>query len=68
MNWGGVLTVQAEATGSDTQLAGIARLVESAQAREAPVQQLADRIAGPFAYTVRAGAEGSEAAGASGRF
>lgn len=52
VNVGAPIAVRCEATGEDTALASIARMVEDAQARQAPVQQLADRVAGPFAYTV----------------
>jgi hypothetical protein len=40
--------------GSDTALARIIRLVEQAQARRAPIQGLADRVAGRFCYGVMA--------------
>src|SRR6185295_9443789 len=42
----GMLDARATAVGSDTVLAGIVRLVEDAQSRKAPVQRLADRLAG----------------------
>lgn len=48
----GVITVLASASGSDTAIADIVRLVEAAQARTAPVQRLADQVAGRFAYAV----------------
>ncbi len=50
----GAVTVIATNTGAASRLAGIATLVEEAQAREAPVQRLADRIAGVFCYSVMA--------------
>ena len=42
----GMLDARATAVGSDTVLAGIVRLVEDAQSGKAPVQRLADRLAG----------------------
>jgi Cu+-exporting ATPase len=44
----GRLVVRATKLGSDTTLAQIARLVEAAQARKAPVQRLADRVSAVF--------------------
>lgn len=46
------MTMRATATGAGSTLSGISRLVAAAQAREAPVQRLADTIAGRFCYTV----------------
>ena len=46
------ITIKATATGSSSTLAGIGRLVADAQSREAPVQRLADRVAGWFCYGV----------------
>ncbi|MEV0030488.1 heavy metal translocating P-type ATPase [Nocardia sp. NPDC050793] len=48
VNTGGLLTVRATRVGSDTQLARMAALVEEAQNGKAPVQRLADRVAGVF--------------------
>jgi copper-transporting P-type ATPase V len=52
INRQGVLTVRASAVGADTALAGIVRLVEAAQGSKAPVQRLADRLAGVFVPSV----------------
>ncbi len=46
LNSYGMLDARASAVGADTVLAGIVRLVEDAQSRKAPVQRLADRLAG----------------------
>ena len=48
VNTNGRLVVRATRVGADTQLAQIARLVESAQSGKAEVQRLADRISGVF--------------------
>ncbi|KAG2433172.1 hypothetical protein HYH02_012715 [Chlamydomonas schloesseri] len=52
----GALTMRATATGAASTVAGIARLVSDAQAREAPVQRLADAVAGRFCFGVMAAA------------
>lgn len=44
--------VRAVRSGNATAIADILRLVEEAQARTAPVQRLADAVAGKFAYAV----------------
>jgi copper-transporting P-type ATPase V len=49
---GGALLVRLTAVGADTALARICRLVEEAQAHRAPVQRLADRVAGVFVPAV----------------
>jgi P-type Cu2+ transporter len=54
INQSGVITVEVTGIGQDTTLAKIINLVETAQTRKAPVQQLADTIAGYFAYGVMA--------------
>jgi Cu+-exporting ATPase len=48
VNTYGRLLVRATKVGSDTVLAQIARLVESAQSGKAPVQRLADRVSAVF--------------------
>ena len=48
VNAGGRLVVRATKVGADTALAQIAKLVTDAQSGKAPVQRLADRIAGVF--------------------
>jgi len=48
LNGGGGLVVKATAVGEDTELARVARLVEEAQATQAPIQRLADRVAARF--------------------
>ena len=52
VNVSGRLVVRATRVGADTQLAQITRLVTEAQARKAPVQRLADRIAAVFVPVV----------------
>jgi len=52
LNTQGVLTVRATAVGADTALSQIVRLIEEAQGAKAPVQRLADRIAGVFVPVV----------------
>jgi Cu+-exporting ATPase len=59
VNAGGMLVVRATKIGSDTALAQIAHLVEDAQTGKAPVQRLADRIAGVFVPIVIALAIGT---------
>ena len=54
INQSGVITVEVTGIGQDTTLAKIINLVEDAQTHKAPVQQLADTIAGYFAYGVMA--------------
>lgn len=54
INQSGVITLEVTSIGQDTTLAKIINLVEDAQTRKAPVQKLADTIAGYFAYGVMA--------------
>jgi P-type Cu+ transporter len=52
VNGAGVLRCRATGVGSQTLLAGIVRMVESAQGSKAPVQRLADRISAVFVPVV----------------
>ncbi|GJN15895.1 hypothetical protein PR202_gb02840 [Eleusine coracana subsp. coracana] len=54
INLNGKLTVEVKRPGGETVMSDILRLVEEAQAREAPVQRLADKVAGNFTYGVMA--------------
>jgi Cu+-exporting ATPase len=54
VNSWGRLVVRARRVGSETALAQIARLVGEAQAGKAPIQRLADRVAGVFVPAVLA--------------
>ncbi|KAF7127454.1 hypothetical protein RHSIM_Rhsim11G0136600 [Rhododendron simsii] len=54
INLNGMLTVEVRRPGGETSMGDIVRLVEEAQSREAPVQHLADKVAGHFTYGVMA--------------
>jgi Cu2+-exporting ATPase len=54
LNQSGAIAIKAARIGKDTTLAKIIASVEDAQTRKAPVQQLADTVAGYFAYGVMA--------------
>ena len=62
LNNQGWLRLRAVCVGSQTALAAIIRLVEQAQASKAPIQRLADRIAGVFVPLVLLAAVGTFAA------
>ena len=52
VNGEGALLVRTTAIGAETQLARIVRLVESAQAKKAPIQRLVDRVSAVFVPVV----------------
>ncbi|NJN58101.1 MAG: copper-translocating P-type ATPase [Leptolyngbyaceae cyanobacterium SL_5_9] len=54
LNQSGAIALKTTRTGKDTTLAQIIALVEAAQTRKAPIQRLADTVAGYFTYGVMA--------------
>ncbi|MCL7040062.1 hypothetical protein MKW94_021173, partial [Papaver nudicaule] len=54
INLNGTLTVEVRRPGGETVMGDIIRMVDDAQGKEAPVQRLADKVAGNFTYGVMA--------------
>lgn len=54
LNQTGAIAIRATRTGRDTTLSQMIALVETAQTRKAPIQRLADWVAGYFTYGVMA--------------
>ncbi|XP_019188920.1 PREDICTED: copper-transporting ATPase PAA2, chloroplastic [Ipomoea nil] len=52
INWDSPIKIEATSTGSNSTISKIVNMVEDAQGREAPIQRLADSIAGPFVYSI----------------
>ncbi len=52
LNQQGVVVIETTHTGAATTLAQVIRLVVTAQARKAPIQKVADQVAGYFTYGV----------------
>ena len=52
LNTSGALTLRSERVGSQTVLAGIVQMVAQAQRSKAPMQRMADTVAGAFVVTV----------------
>jgi Cu2+-exporting ATPase len=54
LNQTGAIAIRATQIGQDTTLAQIIQWVETAQTRKAPIQRLADQVAGVFTYGIMA--------------
>jgi P-type Cu2+ transporter len=54
LNKSGAIVIRATRTGQETTVAQMVALVEAAQTRKAPIQNLADTVAGYFVYGVMA--------------
>ncbi|VFQ97764.1 unnamed protein product [Cuscuta campestris] len=52
INWDSPIKIEATSTGSNSTISKIVNMVEDAQGREAPIQRLADSIAGPFVFSI----------------
>lgn len=52
VNCDGSIVVRSERAGDATVMADILRLVDAAQSRAAPMQRLADSVAGRFTYAM----------------
>ena len=52
INYDGALVVKSTSSGLDSTVKTMKDFVEAAQARDAPVQRLADSICGPFVYLI----------------
>ncbi|UPR03744.1 heavy metal transporting ATPase [Chloropicon primus] len=52
INYNGSLIVRSRSSGAESTVKAMKDFVETAQARDAPVQRLADSICGPFVYLI----------------